>query len=62
MTIINLALSKPHVTHWDNSQLEIDANFTRLQLSKPRYISSKCKEKNIVINENFFFSSIVMIH
>ncbi len=61
MTIINLASSKPHVTHWDNSQLEIDANFTILQLSKPRYISSKCKEKYILANENFLFFSIVMI-
>lgn len=50
MTILNLASSG------DNSQLEIDANFTRLELSKPRYISSKCKEKNINQQKLFFFN------
>ncbi len=57
MTILNLASSKPHVTHGDNSQLEINAS-----LSKPRYISSKCKEKYILINKNCFFKLIVTIN
>jgi hypothetical protein len=55
MTILNLASSKPHITHQDNSQLEIDANFTRLPLSKLGYILLKCKEKNNINQQKLFF-------
>lgn len=45
MTILNLASSKPHVTHQDSSQLEIDANFTRLHCQNLDTFNRNVKKK-----------------